>query len=141
MTTKELKVKVEGARGIPAVSIRQPQATAVLAQPGPFRHPGWRTDHRGLLLIHAAQRLAGDPPAGKVASPPYGALLGVVELVDCVANGRADGGPDEVGYIWVLDNPRLFAHPIAYVGRMGLFEVAQTVVADAIADLGHGRKS
>ena len=41
MIIKEPKVKVEGSRGIPAVSIRQPQATAVLAHPGPFRHPGW----------------------------------------------------------------------------------------------------
>ena len=140
MIIKEPKVKVEGGRGIPAVSIRQPQATAVLAQPGPFRHPGWRTDYRGPLLIHAAKRLAGDPPAGKVASPTYGALLGVVDLVDCVANGRADGGPDEVGYVWVFGNPRLFAQPIAYIGRMGLFEVAQTVVADAIAGLSDARK-
>ncbi len=136
---KEPKVKLEGNRGVPAVSIRQPQATAVLAHPGPFRHPGWRTDYRGPLLIHAAKRLAGDPPAGKVASPIYGALLGVVDLVDCVANGRADGGPDEVGYVWVFDNPRLFARPIAYIGRMGLFEVAQTVVADAIAGLSNAR--
>ena len=98
------------------------------------------TDYRGPLLIHAAKRLAGDPPAGKTASPTYGALLGVVELLDCVANGRADGGPDEVGYVWVFGNPQLFAHPIAYIGRMGLFEVAQTVVADAIADLGDVRK-
>jgi hypothetical protein len=137
---KEPKVKVEGSRGIPAVSIRQPQATAVLAQSGVFRHPGWRTDYRGPLLIHAAKRLAGDPPAGKTASPTYGALLGVVDLTDCVANGRADGGPDEVGYVWVFANPRLFAHPISYIGRMGLFEVAHTVVADAIADLGTVRK-
>ena len=123
-----------------AVSIRQPQAAAILAAPGPFHYPGWRTDHRGPLLIHATSRKAGDPPAGRAASPVFGALLGVVEMVDCVATDRAGGGPDEVGYTWVLARPRAFAAPIPYVGRLGLFEVADAVVADALAALPPAKK-
>jgi hypothetical protein len=110
-----------------AVTIRQPQAAAVLAPPGPFMHPAWRTDHRGPLLIHAERHGAGDPPIRR-GGPAYGALLGVVELVDCVEAGVAD----EAGYVWVLANPRRFARPIPHPGRVGLFEVADALVARAL---------
>jgi hypothetical protein len=122
-------------RGIPAVSIRQPQAAALMVQPGPYRRPGWRTDYRGPLLIHAARRMAGDPPADRSDGAAYGALLGIVELVDCMAESGADGGADEAGFIWVLADPRPFASPVPFVGRMGLFDVAHAVVADALASM------
>lgn len=125
-----------------AVTILQPQAMAVLAQPGPFEYPGWRTDYRGPLLIHAAarggrregRRAPGGAP-GLSADTEYSALLGVVDLVDCVASGRKDGDPDEVGYVWVLANPRPFAQAIPYTGRLGLFGVADEAVALALAAL------
>ena len=122
-------------RGIPAVSVRQPQAAALMVPPGPYRRPGWRTDYRGPLLIHAARRMAGDPPADRSDGAAYGALLGIVELVDCMAETGAEGGADEAGYVWVLADPRPFAHPIPFVGRMGLFDVAHAVLADALATM------
>ncbi len=84
---------------MPALSIRQPAAAALVAPPGPFELPGWRTDYRGPLLIHASSRKAGDPPAGRAGSPVYGALIGLVDLTDCVATEHIDEGPDEVGYV------------------------------------------
>ena len=36
-----------------AISIEQPQAATILTGPPPFHYRSWRTDHRGLLLIHA----------------------------------------------------------------------------------------
>jgi hypothetical protein len=117
------------------VTMRRPQAAAALAPPGPFEHPGWETDHRGPLLIHAARWAAGDPPVGRSDGPAYGALLGVVEMVDCVAIGRAGGDPDEVGFVWVLANPRTFARPVRHGGRMGLFLVGDAVVAGVLAGL------
>jgi hypothetical protein len=118
-----------------ALTVRQPQAVALLSPSGPLRHPGWRTDHRGPLLIHAARRGAGDPhPSGPGKGPAYGALLGVVELVDCVACRHAGGDPDEAGFVWVLSNPRAFRRPVPHAGgRPGLFDVADAVVADALA--------
>jgi hypothetical protein len=122
-----------------AVTIRQPQAAAVLVRPGPFEHPAWETGHRGPLLIHAARWAAGDPPVGRRSDgPAYGALLGVVELVDCVVNRGASGDPDEVGYTWVLANPRTFACPVPHGGRMGLFLVGDAVVAELLAGLAPG---
>jgi len=122
-------------RGLPAVSIRQPQASALVAQSGPFEHPAWETEYRGPLLIHAAKRGPGDPPPGRSDSPAYGALVGLVELVDCIRTERDGGGPDEIGYVWVLSHVRAFASPVPYVGRLGLFDVPQAVVAGALARL------
>ncbi len=121
---------------MPALSIRQPAAAALVAPPGPFELPGWETDYRGPLLIHASSRGNGDLPAGRAGSPVYGALIGLVDLTDCVATEHIDEGPDEVGYVWVFANPRPFAGPVSYTGRMGIFLVAAEVVADALAALG-----
>jgi hypothetical protein len=114
-----------------ALTVRQPQAAALLSGRGPTRHPGWLTDHRGPLLIHAARRGRGDPTDDGLA---YGALLGVVELLDCVACRHTGGDPGEVGYAWVLTSPRAFRRPVPHPGgRPGLFDVADQVVADALA--------
>jgi hypothetical protein len=125
-----------------AVTVLQPHAAALLAQPGPIKHPGWRTDYRGPLLIHAAarggrrdgRRLANGAVVPS-AETEYNVLLGVVDLVDCVASGGEGADPDEVGYIWVLANPRPFAQAIPYTGRLGLFGVADEAVALALAAL------
>ena len=55
--------------------------------------------------------------------------------MDCVASDGDSGDPDEVGYVWVLANPRPFAHPIPYTGRLGLFGVADEAIALALAAL------
>ena len=62
------------------------------------------------------------------------ALVGVVELVDCIAFGHPDADPDEIEYHWVLTNPRIFAHPLPYIGRLGLFQVSDEVVAAALKE-------
>ncbi|HVS36643.1 MAG TPA: hypothetical protein VMS17_13865 [Gemmataceae bacterium] len=135
MPPKEAKPRSAAVQGIPAVTIRQPRAAAALAFTGPFEHLGWQTDYRGPLLIHAARRESGDAPAGGPDGPAYSALLGLVDLVECVCTGRADGGADEMGFVWVFANPRTFADPIPYVGRLGLFNVAPAVVEAALAGL------
>jgi hypothetical protein len=118
-----------------AVTIRQPRATSVLAGRGRRSHPAWQTDHRGPLLIHAAKRVPGDPPdATGGGGPAYGALLGVVELVDCV-EAECGGDADEAGYVWVLGNPRRFTHPLPHPDRKaGLFDVPDALVAAAFAE-------
>lgn len=135
MAEKQPKARPDGGCAMPAVSIPQPRASAVVAASGQFELAGWLTDYRGPLLIHAARRQGGDPPIDVSAGAAYGALIGVVELVDCVSRERAGGGPDETGYVWILARPRAFAFPVPYAGRIGLFQVAAAVVADALAAL------
>ena len=57
---------------------------------------------------------------------PRGAIVGRVDLVDCVASSRSRWffGP----YGFVLKNPVEFGKPIPYKGRLGLFEVPEEIV-------------
>lgn len=110
----------------------------------------WPTSHRGPLLIHAAKsRASYDGQTQHQWKERYrhaipiweslvtGAILGRVDLVDCV---RVD--PDRPGCLpgaepnewvegpvcWVLQNPIAFDEPIPYRGMQGLFEVPDGIV-------------
>jgi hypothetical protein len=119
-----------------AIGLEQSHATEILARlsPCPFRF--WRTDHRGLLLIHArTQKLAQEVSASS-QGPRANALVGVVDLMDCITSTRPGDDPDEVEYHWLLANPRTFAQPLPYAGRLGLFLVSERVVAAALRQVG-----
>ena len=123
-----------------AISIEQPQAATILTGPPPFHYRSWRTDHRGLLLIHARKpKTPRDLPAS-ARSMACNALVGVVELVDCIESGHPGADPDEVEYLWVLAKPRVFVRPLPYIGRPGLFMVSDEVVAAALEEAGHQRR-
>jgi hypothetical protein len=123
-----------------AVSLEQSHALEILASLQPWSCRFWHTDHRGPLLIHART-----PKLVKGASVSYrgyraNALVGVVELVDCVISStHPDHDPDEVEYHWLLANPRTFAQPLPYGGRLGLFLVAEKMVAAALSQVGLAR--
>lgn len=115
-----------------AISIEQSQAAEILKGSRLLPCRFWQTDHRGLLLIHAHKLKTGKGGSVSARDPLCNALVGVVELVDCVASGLPDADPDEVEYHWVLANPRAFARPLPYAGRLGLFLVSEGVVAAAL---------
>jgi hypothetical protein len=56
-----------------------------------------------------------------------------MDLVACVRREHHGADPDEVGYYWVLANPRVFATPFPYNGKRGMFQVADQLVAAALA--------
>jgi hypothetical protein len=126
----------QGESIVYAISIEQSHATEILAKlrPGPCRF--WHTDYRGLLLIHGRT----PKPAKGVCASDQGsrgnALLGVVELVDCIPSAHPDGDPDEVEYHWLLANPRTLIQPLPYPGRLGLFLVSEKMVAAVLRQLG-----
>ncbi|MCI0703585.1 MAG: ASCH domain-containing protein [Planctomycetia bacterium] len=127
-----------------AVSIHQPWAWAILHAGKNVENRTWRTHHRGPLLIHAArsrksydQQDAGMwPSLYGVELPPWeelttGAILGVVDVVDCVEIGL-DGDLGEHSasvwalegmYGWVLANPRAFTASVPRRGAQMLFDV------------------
>lgn len=117
-----------------AISIEQSQATEILARLRPWPCRFWQTEHRGLLLIHAR------PP--KLAREVSGvnAIVGVVDLIDCILSTRPGDDPDEVEYHWLLANPHTFAQPVPYNGRLGLFLVSEKVAAAALRQLGTPRR-
>jgi hypothetical protein len=116
-----------------AISVRRPDIAAILAGQEPVKHLAWQTSHRGPLLIHAAkqERYKGaDEPAPDSVS---NAVVGVVELADCVRDDRPGADPDEGGYYWVLINPRVFVSPFPVHGKVGLFQVSDEAVAAELA--------
>ena len=116
-----------------AVSVEQPQAVAILAALRPVTYRFWRTDHRGPLLIHAAKQERGRGSAELAPGSVSNAVVGVVELADCVRDDLPGADPDEGRYYWVLINPRVFVSPLPAHGKVGLFQVSDEAVAAELA--------
>jgi len=58
-----------------------------------------------------------------------GAICGLVEVVDCEKGGYANRRWfDCGGYWWHLKNPRPLAEPIPYKGRLGLFDIPESIL-------------
>jgi hypothetical protein len=100
------------------LTVRQPYAAAILLGLHVTERRDWGTSYRGPLLIHAA---AGKPSReGLLAYPQinrvtlvYNAILGMVDLIGCVA--KSDD------YHWLLTNPRWLATPFPCRGVKGLW--------------------
>ena len=124
-----------------AISLEQSHATEILARLSPCPFHFWRTDHRGLLLIHARTPKLAQGVSASPQGPRANALVGVVDLMDCINSTRPGDDPDEVEYHWLLANPRTFAKPLPYAGRLGLFLVSERVVDAALRQVGLSRRS
>lgn len=160
-----------------AISLHQPFASAVILGAKVLETRGWATSHRGPIAIHASKHrtiegmirvhsswtwcgaLAG---AGVKMGQnerlenilPFGAVIGVVDLVDCRPTGSltvdeldswrkpaADAIPPlfwtermlgnfEPGrFAWTLANPRPLHRPVPAIGRQRIFNLAPDVVA------------
>lgn len=122
-----------------ALSLHQPWAWAILHAGKRVENRTWKTDYRGPLVIHAAQTRRsmrhGLGVLGRlhacgvfdamldVKRLPYGALVGVCELVDVVpiawrATDAWACGP----WCWLLEEVRTI-EPVAWRGAQGLFRV------------------
>jgi hypothetical protein len=115
-----------------AISVEQGLATEILTKLRPWPVHFWQTDHRGLLLIHARTQKSGKGFAASEHNSPPNALVGMVELVDCITAARPGADPDEIEYHWLLANPCTFVRPLPYPGRLGLFLVSEMVVASVL---------
>lgn len=121
------------------LSIRQPWAHAILHLGKDVENRSWATRYRGTLLIHAGVRRqpklcdALGLDADKLV---YGAIVGSVEVVDCVRDYRSRWAEPEQWH-WILRNPQAFATPIALAGRLGLFEPPQEIAQRLALSIGH----
>jgi hypothetical protein len=115
-----------------AISVPQAVAEEILAAKQPARYLAWRTDHRGPLLIHVAKMERGKGTAESDGGL-CNAVVGVVELIDCIPDNRPGADPDEMGYYWVLASPRVFVRPLRMGGKVGLFQVSDKAVAKELA--------
>lgn len=146
-----------------AISLWQPWASAIAVGAKTVETRSWATPHRGPIAIHAAKRinksemrdfsvnlnwrsaLAVEPCLDLARHLPFGALVAVAELVDCIptesftsgfllAERTRDGffgiwDEDDMGnfdpgrFGWVLKNIRPLKYPLPWKGRQGLFTV------------------
>lgn len=137
---------------IPALTVCQPYASLLLL---PHSHPDakkienrvWYLGYRGPLVIHAGQSRTWLASYHKPLpeSMPYGAILGVVDVVECfryvdIASANV---PDEFNWTrthihaegpWciVCANPRPLAEPISYCGAQKLWRVPRELVASVL---------
>ncbi len=126
------------------LSVRQPWVHGIFNLGKPIENRDWPTKVRGCVLIHASKTMTLDDRAGfldtcerlgilidarEFEQLPRGAIVGSVEIVDCVKQSSSPWffGP----YGFVLRSPIQFKKPIPYSGRLKFFDVPDDLVREA----------
>ena len=124
------------------LTIWQPYASLILHGIKDVENRTRRTHYRGQLLIHAGKAWseAGYNELVQYAERqeneqnwqllyPFccamayrGAILGTVDLVDCVQDSSSEWA-EEGMYHWLLENPQPFDKPRPWCGRQGLWTI------------------
>lgn len=140
-----------------ALTVRQPWAWAILHGGKDVENRSWRTSYRGTLAIHAAAQFdaAGIPAFARTrALAAYSAalergvvelaaIIGTVELVDCVRDSTSPWAQPDVWH-WLLADPRPLERPIRCSGRLGLWlppETFSASITDSRQPVVEGRAS
>jgi hypothetical protein len=131
---------------VKTLSVRQPWAHAIVNRPHDpktIENRSWKTRHRGSLAIHAARSTGSFGPRADLLLPDlvaardglaFGAIIGIVQLVDDVPHGDVAGNKWAAGpRCWILREPRPIA-PIPWRGSQLLFEVPDELIARALAE-------
>jgi hypothetical protein len=119
-----------------ALSVCQPWAWAIVHGLKTIENRYRRTHYRGPLVIHASRSrryCRSDYPDLLPGLPPwdeldFGALIGVVEVVDCLPATEVASEPLAVGpWCWVVRGARPI-RPVSFRGRVAFFEVPDRLV-------------
>jgi len=114
---------------VKVVSVKNPWAFALVAGWKTVENRAFPVRHRGPLLIHASlsrsdlgaesDRMPALPPYDELV---YGAIIGAVELVDCVRLDEVADLAYAIGpWCWLVANPRRLPAPHTCRGRLGLW--------------------
>lgn len=122
-----------------AITVKQPWASLIIHGIKDIENRTWRTNFRGRVLIHDAgshgrkfsvnltdaQTKAAFATIAKYTmfgSLSFGAIIGSVEIVDCVQNHPSIWAEKGV-YNWVLANPIIYNEPIENVkGKLSFWD-------------------
>lgn len=123
-----------------ALSIRQPWAWAIFHADKDVENRDWSTRLRGRIAIHAAKGCSEYEYADAVdvmqhidprivvpplSELPRGAIIGTVEIVDCVSRS---GSPWFFGdYGFIMRNPIALPEPIECKGALGVWNVPEDI--------------
>ena len=138
------------------LSVRQPWAWAIIHGGKDVENRNWLTHHRGRIAIHAGVKFDipkldwenyiqgefGEPwtsmancyreaAYGPSRNVHFGAIIGTVEVYDCVRDSLCDSPWKADGddfYCWLLRRPVAFHEPIPMRGRLGLWDVPDSLL-------------
>lgn len=118
-----------------AFTVYQPYAYAIVAGLKGYETRSRRTNIRGRVAVHAAKgkprfvTLAVDMALPERMKLHFGAVIGTVEIVDCIPveevihtiteQERALGDYSPGRWAWVLKNPVMFDTPVPAKGKQG----------------------
>jgi len=135
-----------------AISLWQPWASLWCSEAKIHETRHWPTSHRGWLVVHAAKRSIDDFTGGELddicdsiwghhwgLELPRGAIVGMVNVVDCVPTEKVLQGyqePDDYAcgdfsprrYAWKRQQYQVFDTPIPYRGQQGMFSVPDDIL-------------
>ena len=125
------------------LTIHQPFAWLIVRGIKPWENRDFSPYFRGPLLIHAGKSLKwwkkidancqAHLPSMVPAKYTMGALVGAVNITDCVPVGELDGEPWAWGpYCLKCEGAVEFAKPILWRGKQGFWNVDYAVVAAAL---------
>lgn len=114
------------------LSVRNPWAHAIIHLGKSIENRMWRTKYRGPLAIHTGRADAAAASINKhwpseIILPErvklaYGAIIGIVDLIDCVPAEDVCDDPWTIGpWCWILANPRPIT-PVPMAGRLQIFD-------------------
>ena len=125
-----------------ALTIKQPWATLIVEGLKKYEFRTWKTNYRGKILIHAGLSLE-QKHSNKFKDYKFdyikGAIIGEVEIIDCVLvdeelNKKLQRenilvyGNDHIGvYAWKLDNVKKYKIPIYIKGKLGLWNYEEEI--------------
>lgn len=112
-----------------ALTICQRYAHLIILGEKPLENRTWWTSYRGPLAIHAGKSRAwlDEGDLERYPDMAFGAVIGTVEVVDCVAVGKlkeplASNEHANGPFCLVMENPVMFAEPIPARGALGLWD-------------------
>lgn len=126
-------------RVVKALTVRQPWATDIVQGCKTIEIRNRRTRHRGPLAIHAAASPDRGFPPEEWADLPLGALVGMVQVVDCrpLVPADAEGAfrlelteeECEGMWAWILAEPGELIEPIPMKGNRNIWHVPPDAAA------------
>jgi len=132
--------------GLKALTVKNPWAALIVSGKKDIENRSWRTNYRGMILIHCSmqgaklnQKTLGDlanygsyPRDKAEAHIPHwnkaGEVIGSVEIIDCVRNHESVWAEEDCWH-WVLANPRYFLVGLKAKGKLGIWNYDKTTTS------------
>lgn len=121
-----------------AISIMQPWATLIVQGTKDIENRSRRMNYRGPLLIHASKNWSQngyDFISGRMDEyvswknhHVFGAIIGMVDMVDCVDQSESKWFLGPWGY--VFENAKKFKKPIHWRGQVTIFDVPDRIIVE-----------